>query len=220
MHVALIIDQERLAHEQSMLNRLCIGLMAEGVQLTRIVPDQIAAAMVDEGEQRIALAPRIEVPMSVLPWMRSARAARLAEALEKSVPDVLYAVGAGAWPVGVQLSEAIDRPIVIDVCSMAAVDSISSMRGRSDANIARYVAPSRPIEQLLSAKVDPSLVSLVPVGIALPPSVRQILANPAQAVGFAVLGQARDITAYDTVLRALERIVQQRSNVQIFLELR
>jgi hypothetical protein len=56
MHVAMIIDEERLRQEHTMLNRLAVGLIDQGVRLTRIVPDRLEVEAVWRSEQRIALA--------------------------------------------------------------------------------------------------------------------------------------------------------------------
>jgi hypothetical protein len=63
MRVAMVIDEQRLKQEQRLLNRVGVGLMAEGVQLIRIVPEGMANEPLDQGERRIALARRIEAPM-------------------------------------------------------------------------------------------------------------------------------------------------------------
>ena len=135
MHVALIVDEERLVQEHPTLNRLSIGLISEGVQLTRVIPETLAAS-IDESEQRMALAAKLVAPMKVLPWMRGERGGRLAEALERDPPDVLYAVGDAAWAVGRDLASEMDRPLAIDLWSAAQVRRAPRGRGWSP------VAPS------------------------------------------------------------------------------
>ena len=43
MHLAMIIDEQRLAQEYMMLNRLAVGLIGDGIQVTRIVPAEVAS---------------------------------------------------------------------------------------------------------------------------------------------------------------------------------
>ena len=50
MHIALIVDEQRLVHEYASLNRIAIGLIGDGVQVTRIVPEHIASAAVERSE--------------------------------------------------------------------------------------------------------------------------------------------------------------------------
>lgn len=217
MHVALIVDEERLVHEHTPLNRLSIGLIGEGLQLTRIVPDVLPARVVDEGEQRVALAARLAAPMKVLPWVRRERAERLLEAMEKGPPDVLYALGTDAWALGLDLARAMDRPLVVDIWSAAQIRR--APRGRRAAVVAGYIAPTRPMAEALRARVDPGLVCLVPPGVASPPEPRAILPHPEKAIALAIIGGGRDVPAYRALLGGLSRLVRQMPQIQAFLEL-
>jgi glycosyltransferase involved in cell wall biosynthesis len=217
MHIALIVDEERLVHEQYPLNRLSIGLIGEGVRLTRIVPDVLPARVIDEDEQRMALATRLAAPMKVLPWVRRERSEQLVEAMEKGLPDVLYALGADAWALGLDLARRLTRPLVIDIFSPAQIRS--APRGRGASCIAGYVAPTRPMAEALRHRVDPGLVCLVPPGVAAPPEPRAILPDPERSIALAVIGGGRDVPAYRALLGGLNRIVRQRPQTQIILEL-
>ena len=136
MHVALIISEERLLHEHFMLNRLAIGLMAEGLQVTRIVPESMDWEHVRLGEKRIALTPRFEVDMKVLPWMRKSRTSRLASEMEKSPPDAIYAIGGSCWQVGYELSEALEKPLLLNVWNARMARHIP--KGRLAHQVAAY----------------------------------------------------------------------------------
>ena len=217
MHLAMIIDEERLKHEQSMLNRLSIGLMAEGMQLTRIVPGALDPDTIDLGEQRVALATRLVTPMRVLPWMRQARANRLAEALDKSPPDVIYAVGSKAWAVGLDLAQVIDRPMIVDVCSLAQASLLS--RAPKSELIAGYVTPCAPLMNMLQPHVEPTRVNFVPIGIAAPPQPVSILRQLGQNIAIAVIGQARDIQAYAALFSGIRLAGLDLPIMQIMLEL-
>ncbi len=201
-----------------MLHRLCVGLIGEGVQVTRIVPDSIEFDSVDEGEQRVALAARIEAPMRVLPWMRHARANAIAEALGRKLPDVLYAVGERAWSLGADLATTLNRPCLIDVCSIVQAKAVPRPRGTSFP--AGYLAPSQTIAKVLADRVDPGMVSMVPMGVPLPPEPRTILADTDRAAALAIIGSGRDLRAYEALLDGLARVVQQTRPVQVFIELR
>jgi hypothetical protein len=217
MHLALIIDDERLIHEQAMLNRMCIGLMAESVQLTRIIPDTIPEEKLSAGEQRVALAARLQTSMSVLPWMRRGRAAHIAEALERSLPDVIYAVGAGAWQVGMDVAQRLGKPLLIDVCSVA--QARAAPRGHGTMGVTGYVAPCAGIAHVLEGRVDSQLVSVVPMGVSLPAETREVLSPVSAATSIAILGSCRNSTDYEVMLDGLATAVQQMNNPQVFLEL-
>jgi len=217
MHVALIIDEERLVHEHAMLNRLSIGLIGEGVQLTRIVPETAPSSAVDEGEQRVALAAKLQLPMNVLPWMRRDRTNRAAEAFGKNLPDVFCAIGESAWKVGLELSKATRRPIVLDVWSARQIKRVPRRRGAN--LVAGYIAPTQAMASGLRRRVDPGLVCLAPMGVALPTEPRRILADPENAIALAVVGGARDLPAYRAVLMALSGLVRDLPQIHVFLEL-
>ena len=201
-----------------MLNRLCIGLMAEGVQVTRVVPDTALPDAVDQLEQRIALAPRIETPMRVLPWLRAQRTSRVVEQLEKKMPDALYAVGQRAWGLGNELAAQFERPVLIDV---SLPDQVRVAPRPMDAStIAGYVASTPEVGKALSARIDPALISLVPMGVALPSSLPHPPDVDNRPIAIAVIGSGRDTKAYQVVLDAIKRIVSDGVAVQVFLELR
>ena len=217
MHVALIMDEERLEREHAALNRLTIGLIGEGVQLTRIVPETFLSQAGDEREQRVALAAKLQTQMRVLPWMRRDRVERLAEAMEKGTPDVLYALGERAWDLGMDLAKALRRPLMIDV--WRAVHARRAPRGRRASVVACYTATTRPLAEALRQRVDPGLICLVPPGVALPKEPRSILTDPDNAIALAIIGGGRDVATYRGMLGGLARVVRQMPQVQAFLEL-
>jgi glycosyltransferase involved in cell wall biosynthesis len=218
MHLAIIIDEERLKQEQSMLNRLCIGLMAEGVQVTRIVPDTALPDAVDQFEQRIALATRIETPMRVLPWLRTSRTARVADLLERKVPDVFYAVGERAWSLGNELGSQMERPLLIDVSMPEHVRA--APRPQDRAPIAGYVACTPELAKAMGARIDPAMISVVPMGVSLPATPRSTPAAADRPIAVAMIGSGRDTKAYQVALDAMSRVSREAVALQVFLELR
>lgn len=216
MHVAMIIDDERLKHEQSMLNRLSIGLMSEGVQLTRVVSGTFDVDTIDSGEQRVALATRIVSPMRVLPWMRQARAHRLAEALEKLSPALIYAVGAQAWQVGLDLADVIDRPVVVDVSSLAQANLIS--RSTRFNLLGGCVTPCQPLVNVIRSHLNTVPVSVVPIGISAPSRPAGVFRQPSQSIALAIVGQASDVQAYSAMFSGI-RLAGFDLPLQIILEL-
>lgn len=218
MHVALIISEERLLHEHFMLNRLAIGLMSEGLRVTRIVPESLAWEHVRLGEKRIALTPCFEVDMKVLPWMRKSRTSQLASEMEKSPPDAIYVIGEPCWRVGHELSEALEKPLLLDVWNARMARRVP--KGHLARHVAAYVTPTREMNRLLGQTVDPGLICTVPMGIALPTTSRKILSNPKQSISMAIVGGGRDVPAYRAMLGGIRRISKNLPQLQVFLELR
>ena len=102
IRIGMIHDAARLRGDQAALNRRAVALLSEGVRLVRLVPESVDHNRSGPGELGLALVPRIDVPTRVLPWLRGARRARLAEELERHEPDLLHATGPGAWPLAVE----------------------------------------------------------------------------------------------------------------------
>jgi glycosyltransferase involved in cell wall biosynthesis len=218
MHVAMIIDDERLRQEHTMLNRLAIGLIDQGVRLTRIVPDTIDVEAVWRSEQRIALAPRIEVPLRVLPWMKRTRAATIAEQFERTPPDVTYAVGFRSWPIALDVAKLLEKPVALGIWRASLIRKAARLH--SNKHVAAYIAPTRQIAEALEKRVDPDLVSLVPMGVAIPAQRKQVLKDMQQVIGIAAIGSGKDVPGYEAMLGGISRIIRDYPQMQIVLELR
>lgn len=217
MHVAMIIDEERLATERRMLSRLVVGLIGEGATVTRILPDSEAMRSEESQEPDVSLAPRIDAPMRVLPWMQSSRAARLLDALERSTPDILYALGRQTWPIGLEMARLLERPLAVHVWAASLLRRLP--RGRAAGQVAGYVAPTQPLVRALQARVGSDLVSRVPLGVGVPREARQILADPATAVGMAIVGGAHDLGAWEAALQGLARVIRVAPQIQALIQL-
>ena len=126
MHIGMIVDEERLLHERPMLDRLAIGLVDADATVTRIVPEHYVETDAEHEHPVDRVTSRLEVRTRVPRWMRRARARRLATALDRAVPDVLYAIGTRAWEIGRDLREEIEVPLVLDLWCQAQTRSRSS----------------------------------------------------------------------------------------------
>jgi glycosyltransferase involved in cell wall biosynthesis len=204
-------------HEHPTLNRLSIGLIGEGVQLTRIVPEQLSPQVAAEGEQRVALAARLLAPMRVLPWLRRNRCTRLAEAMEKSRPDVFYAIGEQTWGLALDIGRFMERPVVIDVWSAQQVRKVP--RPRRNTPIAAYIASTHTMADALRERLGSDLVCHVPTGVAIPTEGRLVLAEAERSIALVIIGRGHDVPAYRALLSGLSRVVNEMPQTQVFLEL-
>ena len=219
MHVLMIIDEERLAHEGPMLDRIGAGLIDEGIEVSRIVPDDLSAEQAEQIVSDVAFTAQIETPMAVPLWMRGVRSQRLAAELGSATPDVIQVVGQGAWKVGFDLAREIDRPVAIDVWSMELARR--APRGRSAARVGAYLVPTKPIAKAVrQRRVDRELVSLVPLGVNVPGQSREVLADTSEQIALAIIGSGRDVAAYRALLTGLARLVRDFPQLQICMELR
>ena len=219
MYVVMIIDEERLAHEGRMLDRVCAELIKEEIEVSRIVPDDLPPEQAEQIESDIQFTSQIEAPMAVPPWMRRIRAERLAEDLGSATPDVIHAVGQGAWRAGMDLAGEIDRPVALDVWSMGLARR--APRGRGAGRVAAYLVPTKPILKAVHRRrIDPDLVSLIPLGVNVPQQARQVLTDTSEEIAVAIIGSGRDVAAYRALLTGLARSVRDFPQLQICMELR
>jgi hypothetical protein len=216
VHVALVIDDERLYREHGAINRLSVALMAEGVQLTRIVPDTLLD-IEPRYEQVMGLARRFGVPFHVLPWMRRARCASIVEDLEKTPVEVVHVIGERGWTLGLDVGTAFDCPVSIELDKGSQVLRVP--RGRGGRNVAAYIAPTMPIAEAMQLRVDSDLVSYVPTGVAIPPRPRRVFENVSESIAITILGKATDLAVYRAMLDALARLTKRYPQLQLFLEL-
>ncbi len=215
MHVALIIDDERLERERQSLDRTAAGLDALGVRVTAVLPEAETGA--DLELPGVSPAAVVRTRMKVPAWFRPARARRLAAGLSQQVPDLAYAVGAAAWPVGIDIARVLGCPLVLDVWSAELLRHVP--RGRGAAHVAGFVAPTEPIADAIRRRAGADLVSLVPPGVDVPRRPRRVRA-PEGAIAIAIIGSGRDLAAYRAVLEALGGIVRALPQPQACLELR
>ena len=219
MHIAIVVDEERLQRERAMLNRLVVGLIDDGATITRIVPDSTIEEE-DEatGERRVALAARIRAPMRVTPWARRDRSRRIVEEFEKTRPDLIHAIGAHAWKLALDLGTELDASVTLDVWSAAMLKHLP--HGKHAEKVAGYVAPTRPIASALGEHIGTGLVSLVPIGVGKPPARSPILADLEAQVAIAIIGSGCEISAYYALLDGLRPVLSANPQAQAFLELR
>ncbi|MHC4948175.1 MAG: glycosyltransferase family 4 protein [Planctomycetota bacterium] len=211
MHIVLIVDAGRLHTEGAMLERLVRGLAEAGTEVTAILPEA-------EDGSTPAFAPVDEplaCPMRVLPWMRRARRDLLVESIGRTVPDLVHAVGRRAWPIGLDLARVLERPAALEVWCAAHVRHAP----RAAEPVAAYVVPTEGIADALRQRVDPALVSVVPLGVEVPDAPAAAPGDTDRPVALAVLGGARDVPSYEALLGGLSRAVADRPQLQAFVEL-
>lgn len=219
MHVAMIIDSERLRHEKDMLRGIARGLIAKEIEVSWVVPADLEAEDSPHMESELELASQIEIPMTVGPWLRKTRISRLTNAFSASIPDVIYLVGKDTWRVGFDLAQALDIQAAIDVWSMDLIKSLP--RGRSAANVGAYIACSNEIAKAIKRRrIDRALVNTVAFGVEIPDKTRNVLEDPSESIAIAIMGSGRDIAVYRALLSGLARVTREFPQLQICLELR
>ena len=215
MHVALIVDRERLLREPAMLRRVSVGLAEQEIQVTAILPEPADGApeecpLVVSAE----LSARLKVPL----WIRPIRARQLASALTAAPPDLLHAVGDDAWTLALDLARVIDRPVTLDLWSAEQLRRVPP--GRAASRVAGYVVPTEALAAAVRQRVEPGLVSHVPMGVADPGQPHDIPPAGKQSLSLAIIGSGQDTVGHRAMLTGLSRLINELPQLQACLELR
>lgn len=217
MHVAMVLDAERLLHERSMLNRLCIALIGEGVQVTRVVPQEVG----DEAheDEAVALAGRATYPTQVAWWGRGERVRKLAERFGKSPPDVLVVVGIRAWQLTCELGKHLQRPVVIEAWSWQAAKRLAPRLAPEQGMM--VICPTEPLAKLARRRLrsSPVEVEVVRWGVPYPDVPTPALSRHEDVITLAVLGPARQDRWHRSFIPALSRWVREMPQALVTYEL-
>jgi hypothetical protein len=211
MHVAMIVDEERLEQESAMLDRVAVGLIGEGLDLTHVRPPSDATAEAGDDVHTTELLTN----RRVLPPVRSEMTRNLAATLEKATPDVLFAHGQRAWRLSLDLARRLELPLALEVWSAPQVRQI--VRGRKAGLISACVTPTSAMADAIAEHIDRDLICCVPPGVAIPPRPRAIFREP--PVALAIIGGGRDVPAYRAMLGGLSRLSHDGAPIQAFIEL-
>ncbi len=217
MHVALIIDHDRWRREHDLVERVVAGLVGRDIQVTAILPEDTRVDDIGD-EPPLEGATQAYTRMQVPPWMRRARARQLTASLQASVPDMIHAIGEQAWTVAFDLAREIDRPVTLEVWTAELLQRIPP--GRAASRVAGYIALTDPIAEAVRHRVDPHLVSVVPIGVEITAKPRQVLAERDQSMTLAIIGSGRDLTGYRAALTGLSRLISDLPQIQACVELR
>jgi len=209
MTIAMIMSQDRLEQEHTMLNRLVVGLINDGRQVIRIIPtpanDELAPY-----EKAVSLAKRVCVSMPVTWLLRSARRDTIVEALQKTEASVITVFGRQALKVAADVKAALDIPVLYEVVSMR-----DAKRTKSSSQVSRWFAATPSIQSAIAQRVGQDRAALVPLGIATPTSSKEHLAMSASYRCLVILDATSDPKATRTILNLLSKM----QNINIFLEL-
>lgn len=211
LHVAMVLDGDAVATEGPMINRLAVGLVADGRRVSFVLDPETAPLL-----PPLAGVDRFEVPFRVPPWRRETRR-RLLEALtERRSPDAVLARGRAAWPVARELAEVRDRPLAVDSWDLDHVRGLVRLTRRDTGVL--VLAPTRTLADRLRTRIDPDRVRFVPVGVPVPAEPAEVMADPDRNIAIAVLGPARQAGVWRSVAAALVEATARVPQAHVFLE--
>lgn len=107
MHTALLAGEDYTRCERETLRCLIVGLLDEGVRVTRVVPRGVDPPGGDLAGPVVAWRPG-----GLRPWSKR-RLTPIAEQLDEDGVTLLHAVDAGAWFPAMALSEIMDLPVLL-----------------------------------------------------------------------------------------------------------
>lgn len=208
MHVALVVDPERLVTDAAEIQRLAVALAGEGVRVHRVLPpwrDEPPLA-------RLLPASAFDFGSSML--FRPSRLGALSSALEEDRPDVFVGFGARGFDAAAELAEDLDAGLVAMASTLEELEAmpLRAHLGRLDL----VAAATAPLAVRAAKLVGESLVTVLPLGVAVPsPGAR----TPASPQSLAIAGSGRDDGAYRALFRAIADVMPALPELQVAIEL-
>ena len=207
MHVALVIDPERLLTDRAAFARLAVAFAADGIRVTRIMPPAASG----HGLER--LVPVLTHDWDGSPLFRRARLGALVSALEGDRPDVFVSLGARAFDAAAELAEDLESALI---GTFATEDELNAAPVRRRTRQLDLLCTSTgPLAVRAGRMVPPELVAVLPVGVRAP-GVGAIV--PASPQSVAIAGSARDDGAYRAIFTALADVAPALPELQVAIE--
>jgi len=208
VHIALVVDPDRLVTDAAEVQRLAVALAGEGVRVHRVLPP-----WTDEPPlARLIPASSFDFASSML--FRPSRLGALSSALEDDRPDVFVGFGARGFDAAAELAEDLDAGLVAMV---STADELDAMPLRAHAERVDLVcAATAPIAVRASRTVGEGRVSVLPLGI--PVHARGAATAPSPQ-SLAIAGSGRDDGAYRAIFRAIADVMPALPELQVAIEL-
>lgn len=205
MHIALVMDAERLAVDGAALERLAVALAADGVKITRVRPPMSMEASLAR------LIPVRELEFDGSPLFRRSRLGALSSALEEDPPDAFVSFGPRAFAAAAELAEDLEAALIAMVSSE---DELTRTPLRKHGALLDALGVSTgPLVARAGRQVSHDLVSVMPLGVAIPTH-----RTPSALLSVAIAGNARDVGAYRAVYAALADISSAAPDLQVAIE--
>jgi len=208
MHLALVIDPDRLVQDGAALQRLAVALVSEGVRVRRVLPT---------GRDDAPLARLIPVStydFAGSPLFRASRLGALSSELEEDTPDAFVSFGPRAFEAAAELARDLDAGLIAMVSTARELDA-TPLRRHAD-RLDLVGASTGPVALRATRVVGDELTTVLPLGVATPDGGRTP-APPAE--GIAIAGPARDDGAYRAVFSAIASLMPTMPDLQVAIEL-
>lgn len=213
MRAMILADAAFAVRERGLLSRIEVGLVDEGVRLIHAVPNSVAREQPGAagGELFVRVVAYEDRGPGILRRLRDRRfaadLARLRDPDDERSIDVIHVFGERAWATGVELAEALDAALAVEVWSAGLITRIARTRwpGGADRPPVVFFAPDRAMETRLRDEVErpgAGVVRFTPWGVHTPATAHELL-PPNRAPSAMIAGSGRDPEAWAAVLGAL-----------------
>ncbi len=212
LRVHFVHDPDTVDVEGPTINRLAVGLVADGERVACVLDPQSRDVL-----PSLAGVDRLEVPFRVPPWRRGVRRALLGALSERRPPEVVVARGRPSWPVAAELAELHGAPLAIECWVVEAIGPLARFARRHPDLTA--IAPTEAMAGMLRERLGEERVRLVPIGVPVPATPANVLDRPDDAIAVAILGPATDVATWRSVVAGLARTCRDLPQVHAFIEL-
>lgn len=212
MHALLLIDEHRLRTEREWFRRTVIGLVSNGVRVTRALPEG------EPEDVRLSLAPATWYTTARVPWIARRIHDRLAAQVQNVVPDVIHSMGRGGWESAVELARRLERPVLIDIWSVDEVQAATRLERRHGIEPS-YLAGSVGLFDQLVQHFPPDRVIAAPPGLHVdhPPNV--VLGRPEICIAGVIAGRGSPLRSIRRLIEGLVPVTRQHPQFMLFADL-
>lgn len=212
LRVHLVHDPDTVDAEGPTINRLAVGLVADGERVACVLDPTSGGVL-----PSLAGVDRLEVPFCILPWRRSNRRELLAALTERRPPDIVVARGRPGWAVALELAELHQRALAIECWDASLIPAIARfVRRRPQVTV---LAPTESMARMLRERIGGPRVRLVPVGVPVPATPGPVFDRPDDAMAICILGPIVDPVAWRSLVVGLAQAVRNFPQLHVFIEL-
>ncbi|MCH2162145.1 MAG: hypothetical protein MK085_09760, partial [Phycisphaerales bacterium] len=197
LRIAILMDADRAHEESTAMQRLAVGLAAEGVHTV------LGHANGTDEQEFISIQPgpipQICLPKRVPLWLRDGAARHAAEQFENALGqgpiDVLIVSGTEAFDLASKTARLLNCPLIADVRSREEADFIA----RRPEHVSLAVAATEPLQRRLAARLDADHVECIRPCLPAAPSK-----DPTEGRFIVMLGPPRDASIWAAALDGID----------------
>ena len=212
MHALLLIDDHRLRTEREWFRRTVIGLVANGVRVSRALPEG------EPEDVRLSLAPAMWYVRPRVPWMARRIHDRFASQVQSTLPDVIHAMGRDSWEIALELARRVERPLLIDIWSTEEVHAAGRMERRY-AIAPSYLAASVGLFDQLVQQFPPDRVIAAPPGLHVDQPPNTVLGRSDVCIAGVIAGRGCSLRSIRRLIEGLVPTTRKYPQFMLFADL-